>query len=71
MRKLEDLNTEELQEECERREIQLEISDGDEESFFLMKNFKNLTLSFLVDLKLDSLKNPKTPNFQKILRLCF
>lgn len=35
MRKLEDLSTEELQEECERREIQLEISDGDEESFFL------------------------------------
>ena len=34
MRKLEDLSTEELQEECERREIQLEISDGDEESFF-------------------------------------
>ena len=34
MRKLEDLNTEELQEECERREIQLEISDGDQESFF-------------------------------------
>ena len=33
MRKLEDLSTEELQEECERREIQLEISDGDEESF--------------------------------------
>merc|ERR1712168_474889 len=30
MRKLEDLSTEELQEECERREIQLEISDGDE-----------------------------------------
>ena len=33
MRKLEDLSTEELQEECDRREIQLEISDGDEESF--------------------------------------
>ena len=60
MRKLEDLNTEELQEECERREIQLEISDGDEESFFFeffsRKNFKNLILhvSLLVDLKLDS-----------------
>ena len=36
MRKLEDLSTEELQEECDRREIQLEISDGDEESFYLI-----------------------------------
>ena len=36
MRKLEDLSTEELQEECDRREIQLEISDGDEESFFFI-----------------------------------
>ena len=46
MRKLEDLNTEELQEECERREIQLEISDGDQESFFI-KNIKNLILYIL------------------------
>ena len=44
MRKLEDLSTEELQEECDRREIQLEISDGDEESFLL---FYFLKLIFL------------------------
>ena len=34
MRKLEDLNSEELAEECEKRNIQLEISDGDEEIVF-------------------------------------
>ena len=50
MRKLEDLSTEELQEECDRREIQLEISDGDEESFFYffkINIFNNLLVLFL------------------------